>query len=254
MGQITYGPGALFFTRTDIAVTTPINVGYVNEFSYEETGETKSLYGQTDYPLAVRRGTVKTAGKMKAALMSATALNVFNGNTITKGTQTLAALGETASIPGSTSFTVTAANAATFSKDLGPVYASNLVPFSNMGTAALTGAGQYSVNAATGVYTFDSVDAGVAVLLNYAYTNTVSGGYSKTTIARQIGQMPTFQLDYVTTDPQGGTFYFRAYACVAAKLTKGFKLTDFMMPELDFELAQNAAGQVYMESYSPTGF
>lgn len=253
MGQITYGPGALFFTRTDVVVPQPVNVGYVNEFSIEEAGETKSLYGQTDYPLAVRRGTVKASGKMKAALMSATGLNVFNGNIITAGTQTLAALRESGTIPASTSFTVVAANAAKFAKDLGPVYASNLVPFTNMGTAALTGAGQYQVSNG-GTYTFDSVDAGLGVYLNYAYTDTVDGGFTKITTSRQIGLMPTFQIDYVTQDPVGGTFYIRIFAAVAAKLSRSFKLTDFMMPELDFEFGQNSAGNVYMESYSPQAF
>jgi hypothetical protein len=252
MGQIVYGPGALFLTRLDIATATPINIGYVNEFSFDEDGETKQLYGQTDYPLAVRRGTIKTSGKAKAALISAQALNAFNGQTIVAGTQTKASLGEAGTIPASTSFTVTAANAANFNTDLGPVYASNLVPFSNVGTGSLTAAGQYKE--ASGIYTFDSMDAGLGVLLNYSYLDTLHGGYSKTTAAKTIGTAPTVQIDYVTTDAVGGTLYVRFYNAIVSKLSRQFKITDFMMPEIDFEFGQNSAGNVYMESYSPSGF
>jgi hypothetical protein len=249
--MITYGPGALFLTRTDIVGATPINVGLVNEFSIDEAGETKSLYGQKDYALAVRRGTVKCTAKAKAALMSAQALNVFNGNTITKGAQLLASLGEKVSIPTVAPFTVAGANAANFNTDLGVVYDANQYPLSLVGT--LTAAGQYETSAG-GTYTFDSLDAGAAVDLNYSYgTASTAGGYQKTTYAQNIGQMPTFRVDYVTTDPVGGTFYFRAYCCVSAKLSRSFKITDFMMPELDFELGVNAAGAVYLESYSPQG-
>jgi hypothetical protein len=249
MGQIVYGPGALFLTRLDIAGATPINVGFVNEFSLEEAGETKSLYGQTDYPLAVRRGTVKASGKMKNALMSAQALNAFNGCVIVAGTQIKASLGEAATIPASTTFTVTAANAAAFNSDLGPVYASNLLPFSKVGT--LTAAGQYISN--NGTYTFDSADGGLGVLLNYSYSDSTHGGFEKTTIARTIGTAPTCQLDYVSTDAVGGTYYVRVFSAVISKLSRQFKLTDFMMPELDFEFGQNQAGQVYTESFSPSG-
>jgi hypothetical protein len=251
MGQIVYGPGALFLTRTDIVGATPINVGLVNEFSIDEAGETKSLYGQKDYAYAVRRGTVKCTGKAKAAIMSAQALNVFNGNMITKGAQLLASLGEKLSIPTVSPFTVAGANAANFNSDLGVVYDGTQFPFQLVET--LAGAGQYETSAG-GTYTFDSLDGGMLVDASYSYSSATSaGGYQKITSAQNIGKMPTFQIDYVTTDPVGGTFYFRGYAAVSSKLSRSFKITDFMMPEIDFELGQNPAGQVYLESYSPQG-
>jgi hypothetical protein len=250
MGQITYGPGALWAKRIDIPMATPINIGKVNEFSFDEDGEAKSLYGSTDYALAVRRGTVKTSGKAKAALMSAQAINLFNGNTIVAGSQVLVAQGEAVSIPASAPFTVVAANGANFDEDLGALYGATQNPMTLVGT--LTAAGQYEVSTG-GTYTFDSVDAGAAALLNYSYKDTTHGGFTKTTIAKPIGTMPVFELIYVTVDAVGGSFYCRFYNCISTKLGRGFKLTDFMMPEIDFLMAQNAAGQVYLESYSPSG-
>jgi hypothetical protein len=106
---------------------------------------------------------------------------------------------------------------------------------------------------AGGVYTFDSADGGLGVLLNYSYTDSTHGGFSKTTIAKPIGTAPYCQIDYVTTDEVGGTYYVRIFNAIIGKLSRGFKITDFMMPELDFEFGQNQAGQVYTESFSPAG-
>ena len=37
----------------------------------------------------------------------------------------------------------------------------------------------------------------------------------------------------------------RLFKCVGEKLSRAHKLTDFMMPEVDFSYQANAAGQVY---------
>jgi hypothetical protein len=67
-----------------------------------------------------------------------------------------------------------------------------------------------------------------------------------------IGTNPTFQLDYSTT-LQGNAYYARFYACIAEKLTRAHKLTDFMMPEIDFGFFANGAGNVYKASYADQG-
>ena len=36
-----FGPGILILTRTDVTPNTPINVGYVQEFSIEMSGTTR---------------------------------------------------------------------------------------------------------------------------------------------------------------------------------------------------------------------
>jgi hypothetical protein len=251
-GQALYGPGSLYVRRTDIANGTPVNLGYVNEFSISEKGETKQLFGQTDYPLAVRRGTIKSTFKAKSALLTASGFNVFNGGNITAGTQILGSLAEAATVPASGGFTVAAAHAAAFNADVGVTYQNNGSPLFRPLNGTLSAAGQYTVSNG-GTYTFDSIDAGAAVLLAYLYNNTTGGGFHKVVSAQIIGSMPTFEMWYVNTDPEYGTYTFHAYNCVAGSLDRSFKLTDFMMPELDIEMAQNAAGVVYEESYSPFG-
>ncbi len=239
-----FGPGSLFVKRTDIANQSPYNIGYCQEFSYDESGDTKELYGQNQYPLLVARGTVKATGKIKAATISGLALSacVF-GQSFSSG-QLLLASGEAGTVPGSSTYTVTVTNSATFDTDLGVTYAATGLPLTQVasGSEAL---GKYSVSA--GVYTFASADASAAVKINYAYTDTTG---QKITLANQpIGTTPTFQLDYVST-LYGATYYMRFFNCISSKLSRSHKLTDFVMPEIDFAFFANAAGNIYEMSQS----
>jgi hypothetical protein len=258
MAFAVFGPGALYVTRTDITGATPINIGYVQEFSLDETGETKELFGSYQYPLAVARGTIKATGKAKAALISGQALNIFRGGATGSGTaftagQLVAALGESHSVPTVSPFTVAVTNATNFNQDLGVVYGATGLPLVKEAAATLVGAaGEYYSN--NGTYTFDSLDSGAAVNLSYAWNNTVSsaGGQTQLVTNQLIGFAPTFQLDYVTQF-QGKSFYLRLYSAICTKLTSSFKLTDFYMPELDFNVQANSAGNVYEVSYADVG-
>jgi len=254
-GQALYGPGNLVVRRTDIANGTPLNLGYINEFSISEKGETKQLFGQKDYALVTRRGTIKSTFKAKSALLSCNAFNVFNGGAVTPGTQILGSLSEAATVPASGTFTVAGALAgamgANFNADLGVTYQGTNTPLFKPLNGTLSAAGQYLSSA--GTWTFDSADGGAAVNLAYLYNNTTGGGFHKVVSAQQIGSGPTFEMWYVNTDPEYGNYTFHAYNCIAADLDRSFKLTDFMMPEMNIEMSQNAAGIVYEESYSPFG-
>lgn len=246
MSFAVFGPGSVYVTRNDIANGTPINIGYANEFSYDEAGETKSLYGQNQYPLDSARGTIKSTGKIKAAQVSATALNaVFHGLTLASGSLLLSQV-EAGTIATDT---VTVSNSAKFDTDLGVVY----IAGANAGqpliqVASAPTVGQYSV--AAGVYTFSAADQttqtglGSTPLVGISYAYTATAGQSKTVTNQAIGTSPTFQLDYATVH-EGITYYVRFYKCIASKLSSAFKLTDFMMPEVDFEFFANAAGNVY---------
>lgn len=246
MAFAVFGPGSLYVTRTDLTNQTPVNIGYSNEFSIDLAGDTKELYGQNQYPLAVARGTIKATGKAKAAVMSGLALNaVFHAGSFTSG-QLRMAQSEAGTIPG-TPYTVTVANSATFDADLGVVSATTGIPMTKVASAPATG--QYSV--AAGVYTFAAADTTKSVLITYAYT-LAGSGQKQTIVNTPIGTTPTFQLDY-TTSLNGNPYYLRFFAAVSSKLTQQFKLTDFMMPEIDFGIFANAAGNVYTASYADLG-
>jgi len=256
MALAVFGPGSLYVTRNDIPNQTPINVGYCNEFSYDESAESKALYGSLQYALAEARGTIKATGKIKAAKLSGIALNaVFHGQSFAAGSLVMSQTELGTLLTNA----VTVANAAHFDTDLGIIYASGAsagLPFQKMPPAtpqATLTVGQYTV--AAGVYTFSTADqtaqaaAGATPLVGITYVFTSTAGQSLTVMNTPIGTTPTFQIDYATTD-NGQAYYGRFFACVSTKLSKAFKLSDFMMPEIDFGFFANAAGQVYKAGYS----
>lgn len=241
--QGLFGPGILWLTRTDIANATPTNVGFINEFSTDLSFETKQLYGQNQYALLAARGTAKSTGKMKAATLSGQALNsILLGGTWTPGTQYDATTTGSTAIPA-TPFTITPTvpSSGTFDQDLGVVNAETFEPLTLVtGTPS---AGQYAV--ASGVYTFSSADhtSGISVLISFAYKFTAAPGQFQTIQNNPIGTTPTFQIDYKTT-LYGATYYIRLFQCIASKWSQAHKLTDFSLPEFDFEFFANAAQQV----------
>ncbi len=319
MAFAIFGPGSLYVTRTDVANSTPINIGYSQEFSLDESAETKELFGELQYPLVVARGTIKVTGKAKAAELSAIAVNnAFHGEAAFVTGQILFAKGEAHSIPAgvtistsgdtpsgsvlpfssttgvvngmsvtgtniapgtfvlshvvNTSVTLTQAilgdvpmseaitfgpsfavtNASVYDTDLGVVYAATNLPFQKV--AGSPASGQYSVvstGSGKGEYSFNTADAATAVLVQYAYT-AASGGQMVTVTNKVIGNTPTFQLDYATT-LNNNPYFLRVYQCVSSKLSQSFKLTDFSMPEVDFSVFANPAGNVYSASYPQVG-
>ncbi len=229
-----FGPGIIIVTRTDIANSTPVNIGYAQEFTPEFSGSIKELYGQNQLALDAARGTLKVTGKIKAAVLSGLAWNnVFFGDSFASGgiiwnpseAHTIAAT------------TLTLTNAATFDADLGVVYATNNLPFVKVASAPAQG--QYTQSGAT--YGFNSADNGAAVFVTY--TSTTASGQYLAINNQLIGYAPTFQLDYYTTR-NNKPFVARYNQCQASKLTFASKLEDFIMPEFDFSIFVNAAGQL----------
>lgn len=246
--QGLFGPGIAVVTRTDVTPSTPVNVGLVNEVSYDLKGTTKQLFGQNQYPVLVARGTIKASGKIKAAVASGRALNdAFIGGTWTAGTQY--AMQTTAATPIPTTpfqITPTVPSSGTWDVDLGVLNSATGVPMTKVTSAPA--AGQYSV--AAGVYTFSSADqvSGVSVIISFAYHYaTGAAGQFQIVTNQPIGTTPTFQLDFQTI-LYGVTWYVRFYNCIMSSYALNHKLEDFAMPEFDFEFFSNAANQILLIS------
>lgn len=241
--QGLFGPGILWLTRTDLANSTPTNIGYINEFSYDFSFDTKQLFGQNQFALLAARGTAKSTGKMKAATLSGQALNsVLLGGTWTAGTQYDATSDVNVAIPGTPfQITPTVPSSGTWNSDLGVTNAATGEPLTLVASGPI--AGQYSV--AAGVYTFSTADhtSGIAVTISYSYSFTGASGQSQTIANQLIGTTPTFQLDYKTT-LYGATYYLRLFQAIGGKWAMGHKITDFAMPEYDFEFFANAAQNI----------
>jgi len=242
--MFSFGSGVLLGQRTDIANATPINFGLVQEVQLDLQFTAKQLYGQFQFPVAVARGQAKASGKAKMAQVSGLAFNnLFFGASMATG-QLATSFGEAQSVPGSTPFTISVTNAATWQDDYGVVYSTTGLPLAKVASAPA--AGQYSV--ASGVYTFNSADATKAVLISYTYT--VSGSGQQFTLANPLlGVTPTFQAQLYTSF-QGKPVNVKLFNCVSAKLAFATKLEDFVIPELDFDIFANAAGNVLQWSFA----
>ncbi|MGF3025547.1 hypothetical protein ACQVP2_22315 [Methylobacterium aquaticum] len=242
--MFSFGSGVLIGTRNDIPNATPVNFGLVQEVTIDESATVKELYGQFQRPVAIARGTIKTTGKAKVARISGLAFaSLYYGVTPVAG-QVMTAFGEAATVPASTPYTVTVANGASFVNDQGPIYALTGLPLIRVASAPAVG--QYSVGAG-GVYTFASADSGKPLLLNYTYTLTGTG--QRFTVTNQLlGTTPTFGIQF-TTVFQGQSVNVNYVNCTASKLSFGTKLEDFTMPEFDFSIFADAAGNVATWSF-----
>jgi len=96
--------------------------------------------------------------------------NLFFSDPVTTGIL-LMAYREPGAVPPTTTYTITVVNAAHFVTDYGVSYAATGVPLQDVGAGSLTAAGQYKVDVATGVYTFDASDASALVIISYEYSS-----------------------------------------------------------------------------------
>jgi hypothetical protein len=239
-----FGSGVLLGVRTDIAGATPINFGLIQECQLDLSFTTKELYGQYQFPVAIGRGQAKMTGKAKMAQISGLAFNsLFFGQSLATG-QLATAFGEAHSVPASSPYTVPATNASTFVDDYGVLYATTGLPLTKVASAPA--AGQYSL--AAGVYTFAAADASAAVLVSYTYT-IAGAGQQLTYVNQLIGATPTFQAQ-LYQNFQSKPVNLKLFNCVSSKLAYATKLEDFSIPEIDFDIFANAAGNVFEWSFA----
>jgi hypothetical protein len=239
--QLAFGAGALWGERTDQTGSGigPQQFGVMQDVTIDFAWQTKELYGQFQFPVAIARGQGKVTGKARLArILGRLYSDLFWGTAPMTGQLTVSEL-EAATVPAATPFAVTVANATNFYDDLGVFYAMTGLPFSRVTTPTV--AGQYSV-ASNGVYTFDSADAGAELQISYTYNSAAAG--TKITLANQLtGTTPIFKATFYTLF-QSQPLALRLNQCVASKLTLPTKVDDFTIHEFDFDSFADASGTV----------
>lgn len=238
MAQYHFGTGN-FFGVLPGATPTPVRLGALQDVSIDFKGNLKELNGQNKFALVVAQGTMKVTGKAKFAQISVAAYNslFFGMNSVATG-QTKFVDSEPGTI-GASPYTVTVANAATWTLDLGVVDATTGLPLTRVATAPTTG--QYTV--AAGAYVFSAADTGKQVYVSYMYTVAASG--KTLTITNQaMGVAPTFKGIFA------GNFGGKSTLMVLNSCTSNSlklidtKLEDYNMPELEFSASVDAGGQL----------
>ena len=234
--MLAFGSGN-FYGISSAANSTPRKFATMQDVQFDLQFTTKQLYGQNQVAIDIRRGQAKFSGKAKFAQINGAMLNdLFFSQTATTGLL-LSAVGEAGTV-SATPFTVTVANAATFDTDLGVVYAATGTPLTRV--ASTPAQGQYSM--AAGVYTFNSADTGVSVLIDYLYTAATGG--TKVALSNQsMGTTPTFMGVFSTT-ASGKNVTLKLNLCTSNKLSLQTKIEDYTIPELDFEVMADASNNI----------
>ena len=248
MTQYNFATGTLIGKRTDVTNTPPNFFGVLQDVSIDMDQKLETLLGQNKVAAYLGDGELKISGKAKFARIQQTLLsNLFLNSSLVTNSALVLSAAEAHSVPGSSTYTITVTNSSdTPLEDFGVFYQATGVQLTPV--ASLTAAGQYMFNASTGVYTFDSADAGVAVYVYYTYTST--SGYNATNnFANPLqGTSPIFKLLLQNTTPIYGTtktLVMEINACKSSKLTLPFSNQKFVIPEFDFQAMQDVNGNVF---------
>lgn len=221
----------------------------------------KELRGAWRYPVAVADGKGTCSGKITFAQIWPETIAAITSGTQTEGAISgtwpdntggiTVAISEVGTVPGSTSYTVTLANASTMVTgteivsvsipSYGPVFYTRVASGPVSATSSNPTGGTYTISA--GVLTFASGDASRTVHTTYFYSTT--GGSADAQIGVQLAQVGlntalTFSLMLIGTGRNlynNGTqdFICQLNACLAPSLKFDFKLDDFTMLDLDFD-------------------
>lgn len=240
MSQYMFGTGQLF--ATPVGGGAPLRFGALQDVSVDFSGDIKELHGQYQFALDVARGKTKIEWKAASGNVDVEAYNqIFFGGTTATGNELLQVFNEAASVPADPGpYTVTVANASDFYMDLGVYYAATGLPLQQV-AAGSEAAGKYSVSAA-GVYTFVVADEDVALLFNYLYESTATGGSYE--ISNQLmGNTPQFQL-VLSQLYKSKTFTLLLYSCVSDKLSLPLKQDEHLIAEMSGSAQANSANKI----------
>ena len=237
--QIDFSLGGLFLTPPGTN-PTPVQFGLLNDISIDFSGELKEMRGQNMFMFDAAIGPSKITGKAKfAQIHSAILAAAFTGETVSNGS-VVGVWQEAGTIPG-TPYQITVANGATFKDDLGVLdLTSNIVP-TRVASAPATG--QYSVNTATGQYTFAAADTTHKVAISYTYT---AAGAGKTINMKNqlMGQATAYQLT-VFNNYAGKNKGLKFYSVYMPKLTFAMKVGDWAEQDIEFVMGADSTGNIF---------
>lgn len=168
-GKPTFAAGR-FFGINNVTNPTPARTYVQQDMSIDFKQATKSLFGEKKFAVAVAAGEMEVTGKVTMGAPNPRMLGDYLFNTSSSAGQILEADKEAGVVPASSAYTVTVANSAHFTTNLGVMKSDGTVMVC---VASGPTAGQYSY--AAGVYTFAAADANANVLISYLYTNSTQG-------------------------------------------------------------------------------
>lgn len=246
--QQKFGVGILVAsTKTDslgnvLATPACFRLGILQDVSTDFSFEGKTLYGSGQFPIDRGRGKAKLAFSAKTADIKMAALAALHfGVTPTVGFKG-PVFDSPQTIPAVSVYTITIAppNTGVFVADMG-VSDTSANQFTRVASAPTTG--QYTLNVATGVYTFATADAGKAVLISYEYSTSTGGGLIVPLTNQLMGYSPSFSV-ILYNDSKGSKLALKLNNCQSDKLAIPFKNEDFAVADFGFEALDDGTGSV----------
>ncbi|MFC2998218.1 hypothetical protein ACFODO_23795 [Acinetobacter sichuanensis] len=249
MAQYLFGAGKLFATPIvdvygqPITNPTPVEIGVMQSVSVDLSYDLKELFGRGQFAVDAARGkgSIKckaTIGRISGALLN----SIFFGGVVADGgidvvTQTIN--GEKIQTGGT--LTPVVPNAGTFVKDLG-VTDAKAIPLKRVASAPVTG--QYSVDQATGEYTFAVADVGKVVFISFKYSATVAGAKSGLVNNLDMGYTPEFSVN-LQREYKGKFMGMEFFRCTSNKLGFSSKQDDYDLPEFEFQPMADDLNRVF---------
>jgi hypothetical protein len=243
MSQFNFGLGSVTLIPAG-ATPTPVQIAVISDVSVDISFDIKELRGQFQFPVDVARGTGKITGKAKnASIAGGLILAALGQGTQTTGT-VVGVTGEAWTVPISP-FSVTVANSATWTTDLGVINLFTGKIMQRVASSPTTG--EYSVTA--GVYTFAAADTTNQVAISYGYTSTSGKTTTLNNAAMGAIAVATFGLD-IFNNYEGAVFGVRFPAVVIPKLSYAFKAEAYTDQDLDFQAFQSQTSLEICEFYT----
>ena len=195
--MLQFGSGVLWGIPTTgnlAANTTPQRFGTLQDVSVDISQKLVELMGGNKGPDDVAPSDMKVTGKAGFGKLDINLYNqLFFANTITNSATGFSP-DEPHVIPSSSSYVITVAYSASFSKDLGVLYQATAAngwastPLTRI-PSGTPSQGEYTVSA--GVYTFAAADASAPVLISYNY---ISSSYLVAAEAQTVPSTTPYQL------------------------------------------------------------
>lgn len=252
--MLGFGSGVLVATGlvdangNTIAQTTPSPFGILQGVTLEFDFETKPLYGENSFPVAVGRGQGKVTGKATSANIFAALFNsVFFGQTLVSGLFATSKSSVGVAIPTTPwQITPTVPSSGTWTDDMGVTDSSGRIM---QRVAASPATGQYT--AVAGQYTFAAADnvSALSVFINFRYTASVTGAQKSSIANLPMGYAPSTQID-LSMSYAGKSLSWRLPNVISPKLSIDFKNNDWSIPNYEFEAFADASNNIAYYSAS----
>jgi hypothetical protein len=236
MAQYNFGLGGLYLVDNETP-NQATQVGVLKDVTLDISFDTKELRGSYTFPVDIAKAAGKIEGKAKFAQISGRLINEIIQGTLTAGATVIGSNNESGTVPGSSAYTITVSNSATWATDLG-VYDVTSSKFLSRVTSSPS-TGQYSV--AAGVYTFAAADASHNVQISYAYTSAT--GNTVTLTNNLMGSGTTYVVQLYNSY-KGKQIGVKLFAVTLGKYSFAMKNEDFTDEDLDFMGFADGSGNV----------